>query len=85
MKDEILEVPFEEEIPNEFKELAEEKSEKLEKIENPLNSEQIIYTKRIRKMLGITLNPYVREKKKLRRNEICPCGSGLKVKKCCGN
>jgi len=28
--------------------------------------------------------PYVREGKKIGRNEPCPCGSGKKYKKCCG-
>lgn len=28
--------------------------------------------------------PYVRETPKVGRNEPCPCGSGLKFKKCCG-
>lgn len=28
--------------------------------------------------------PYVREERKIGRNEPCPCGSGKKYKKCCG-
>ena len=28
--------------------------------------------------------PYVREKQKIGRNSLCPCGSGKKYKKCCG-
>ena len=28
--------------------------------------------------------PYVRETAKVGRNDTCPCGSGLKYKKCCG-
>ena len=28
--------------------------------------------------------PYVREGRKVGRNEPCPCGSGKKYKKCCG-
>ena len=28
-------------------------------------------------------NPYVRGGKKVGRNELCPCGSGKKYKKCC--
>ena len=33
-----------------------------------------------------TLNhsPYVRKEQKVGRNEICPCGSNIKYKKCCG-
>lgn len=30
------------------------------------------------------LKPYVRSDKKVGRNDPCPCGSGLKYKKCCG-
>jgi hypothetical protein len=29
--------------------------------------------------------PYIREDKKIGRNEPCPCGSGLKYKRCCLN
>jgi len=29
--------------------------------------------------------PYVRETKKVGRNELCPCGSDKKFKKCCNN
>lgn len=29
--------------------------------------------------------PYVREEPRVGRNEPCPCGSGKKYKKCCGN
>ena len=28
--------------------------------------------------------PYIREKKKIGRNELCSCGSDKKYKKCCG-
>ena len=28
--------------------------------------------------------PYVRQTPKVGRNDPCPCGSGLKYKKCCG-
>jgi cysteinyl-tRNA synthetase len=27
--------------------------------------------------------PYIREESKIQRNDLCPCGSGLKFKKCC--
>jgi preprotein translocase subunit SecA len=29
--------------------------------------------------------PFVRQERKVGRNELCPCGSGKKYKKCCGN
>ena len=28
--------------------------------------------------------PVKRESKKIQRNDLCPCGSGLKYKNCCG-
>ena len=28
--------------------------------------------------------PFVRDKRKVGRNEACPCGSGKKFKQCCG-
>ena len=28
--------------------------------------------------------PVKRTEKKIQRNDLCPCGSGLKYKKCCG-
>ncbi len=33
---------------------------------------------------GVKATPYKREKKKVGRNDPCPCGSGKKHKKCCG-
>jgi preprotein translocase subunit SecA len=35
------------------------------------------------RMRGSTRTTVVREKPKIGRNEPCPCGSGLKYKKCC--
>ncbi|MDR2489101.1 MAG: YchJ family protein [Desulfovibrio sp.] len=29
-------------------------------------------------------DPYIREQPRIGRNELCPCGSGKKFKKCCG-
>lgn len=40
-------------------------------------------TKAGRKALGLTLRPFVRSESKIRRNELCPCGSGRKYKNCC--
>ena len=39
------------------------------------------------KALEILLNPIKTKiaEKKVERNESCPCGSGKKYKKCCGN
>jgi len=44
---------------------------------------QFIYTKEIRKILGIKFKPFVRSHKKIQRNDLCSCGSGLKYKICC--
>lgn len=33
---------------------------------------------------GVKQTPYKRKGKKIGRNDPCPCGSGLKYKKCCG-
>ena len=38
------------------------------------------YAEQIRKLRKRTI---VREGKKIRRNELCPCGSGKKYKNCC--
>lgn len=37
----------------------------------------------INQLKGIKREPIVREEVKVGRNEPCPCGSGLKNKKCC--
>ena len=39
--------------------------------------------KRTREIFGLKLRPYEKEFPKIGRNEPCPCGSGLKYKKCC--
>lgn len=38
----------------------------------------------VAKTLPIKGSPYIREEKKIGRNEPCKCGSGNKYKKCCG-
>ena len=43
----------------------------------------VVLTKRVRKILGIKLPQFKREYSKVRRNEKCPCGSGIKFKYCC--
>jgi uncharacterized protein YecA (UPF0149 family) len=35
------------------------------------------------KLFGYTYT-HIRDEKKIGRNELCPCGSGKKYKKCCG-
>ena len=44
-----------------------------------------IWTKPFRKRFNISIPPFKRKSKKIRRNEKCKCGSGLKYKKCCLN
>ncbi|MGH1482585.1 MAG: SEC-C metal-binding domain-containing protein [Geminicoccales bacterium] len=31
------------------------------------------------------VGPFIRTRQKIGRNAPCPCGSGLKYKKCCGS
>lgn len=63
----------------------EEQTKQQQKLYNDLIESKMLFTKVGRKLLGIKLNPYKRESKKIGRNEICPlCSSGLKYKKCCG-
>ena len=53
---------------------------------NPdLAARKIISSKKLRKMFGVQMKPYVRSEAKVGRNDTCPCGSGLKYKKCHGN
>ena len=47
--------------------------------------EVYILTKEFRKKFGIKLKPFKRKNPKIRRNAKCPCGSGLKYKRCCIN
>ena len=35
------------------------------------------------KEMRLPLTPYQRKSKKVGRNELCPCGSNRKFKKCC--
>lgn len=52
---------------------------------NPdLAARKIISSKKLRKMFGVQMKPYVRSEAKVGRNDTCSCGSGLKYKKCCG-
>ena len=51
-------------------------------------NEQEVYSsmmkdKRPREIFGIKIKPYVKKYGDINRNEPCPCGSGLKYKKCC--
>lgn len=55
----------------------------LDKDPESIVSKPMIFTKEVRKAFGIKFPPYVRETPKVQRNSPCPCGSGLKYKKCC--
>ena len=45
---------------------------------------KIMSSKKLRKEFGIHLSPYKKTDADIGRNDPCPCGSGLKYKKCCG-
>jgi uncharacterized protein len=38
----------------------------------------------LRKIAQFRTTPTTRRRSKIGRNELCPCGSGLKYKRCCG-
>ena len=53
------------------------------------NDQKWEYNKKLERISKIMLEGkgqgrYIRTGKKIGRNEKCPCGSGLKYKKCCG-
>lgn len=69
-------------------EWTDEKGNNKQAIFNDL--EAIAFQHEIDHMEGILitdrqLKPFIRTKKKIGRNEKCPCGSGKKFKKCCLN
>lgn len=51
---------------------------------NEIMQSGLLYSRAGRDALGVKLQPQRRESPKIRRNEKCPCNSGLKYKKCCG-
>lgn len=73
----------EEAIDKEFKK-SEAELELLSRTNPDLAARKIISSKKLRKMFGVQMKPYVRSEAKVGRNDTCPCGSGLKYKKCCG-
>lgn len=56
----------------------------LDKINPDEAARRIVASKKLRKLFGVHMTPYKRQEEKIGRNEPCPCGSGLKYKKCCG-
>ena len=44
-----------------------------------------VWTKPFRKHFGLKLPQYKRDEPRVGRNDMCPCGSGMKYKKCCIN
>lgn len=56
--------------PNAFNELGEEEA-------------QSVLQELVSMMPTPNRTPYVREERKIGRNELCSCGSGKKYKKCC--
>mgnify|MGYP003542445674 FL=1 len=73
----------EEAIDKEFNK-SEAELELLSRTNPDLAARKIISSKKLRKMFGVQMKPYVRSEAKVGRNDTCPCGSGLKYKKCCG-
>lgn len=70
-------------IDKEFQE-TEAELEVLSRTNPDLAARKIISSKRLRELFGVQMTPFVRPEAKIGRNELCPCGSGLKYKKCCG-
>ena len=69
---------------------------KLSRAQEPLTEEEIVnledkysnmskedLMKELENMFLMKRKPYVRQAPKIGRNELCPCGSGKKYKKCC--
>ena len=73
----------EEAIDKEFNK-SEAELELLSRTNPDLAARKIISSKKLRKMFGVQMKPYVRSEAKVGRNDTCPCGSSLKYKKCCG-
>ena len=74
------------ESTNPFDILAkQEQTKQDQQLANEIIQSGLLYTKQGREALGVKLQPYKREIPKTGRNEKCPCGSGVKFKKCCIN
>ena len=71
-----------EEVVNPFDKAEQDKQDKL--LADDIMKSGLLFTKKGRESLGIKLTPYKREYPKIGRNELCPCGSNKKYKKCCG-
>ena len=65
--------------PTKLAEIADSMSKKIGSKEWILDQ---VWTKKFRKFWGVKITPFKRSEPKLRRNSICECGSGLKVKHC---
>ncbi len=65
-----------------LEESAKDEAEILEKIIGA-NQELIPEDKPYLKLMGHHPTPVQRARRKVGRNETCPCGSGIKFKKCC--
>lgn len=62
---------------------GEEDIDQFQKQKNWLKEQ--VWTKPFRKHWGLKLPQYKRDEPRVGRNDICPCGSGMKYKKCCIN
>ena len=75
----ILELYFDKD--NTIRQLQWEKLSKFEILPNEENK----FRELVRQLKKRRLDQYVRKHGKIGRNAACPCGSGKKYKKCCGN
>ncbi len=54
------------------------------KVEQKIEREEVAKVTGTNKDDSIARGPIKRDTKKIQRNDLCPCGSGLKYKNCCG-
>ena len=58
------------------------KEQDVERLESRQRRHQMVFNRAGGE--DVAAKPTVRQEKKVGRNDLCPCGSGLKYKKCCG-
>ena len=63
---------------------TEEKPKEVNPVTTALKREQVAQPLHFSSDGTVSTNRTVRKKKKVGRNDPCPCGSGKKYKKCCG-
>mgnify|MGYP003602676484 CR=1 FL=1 len=68
-------------MSNNQEELSEENILDLEDRFSNMSKEDLM--QELQNMFQMKRKPYIRKIPKIGRNELCPCGSGKKYKKCC--